>query len=228
MRKQRSDGRKTRQLLLEAACETFAAKGFWEATIGEICAKAHANMAAVNYHFGSKEALYVESWRHAFNRSVKVYPPDGGVPPDAPAEERLRGRILSFMRRISDPQSHDFDIIHKEIANPTGLLAGILQESLEPVFRDLSVLVRELLGEGATEGQVRLCQMSIRSQCFGPLLHERRRKMTPLGKHPIKVEPITEDMETLADHVTRFSLAGIREVRRLQQEQDKTRQHQKI
>ncbi len=216
MRKQRSDGVKTKSLLLEAACEIFAAKGFWEATIGEICGKARANMAAVNYHFGGKEALYVESWRHAFNRSLKAYPPDGGVAPDAPAEERLRGRILSFMRRISDPQSHAFDIVHKEMANPTGLLTGILQESLEPVFRDLSALVRELLGEAATEKEVRLCQMSIRAQCFGPMLRERRRRLAPPGKPSVPVEPLLEDVETFADHVTRFSLAGIREMRKHQ------------
>lgn len=211
MKRQRSDGRETRRLLLEAACEVFAAKGFWEATIWEICRKANANMAAANYHFGGKEALYIESWRYAFEKSLNSYPPEGGIAPDAPVEDRLRAWILSFMRRISDPESHDFDIVHKEIANPTGLLDGILQESLEPVFLNLSSAVRELLGDKATERHIRLCQMSIRAQCFGPLLRERHRRMS--GKQAISVETLVDDVETLADHVTRFSLAGIREVR---------------
>jgi len=214
MRKQRIDGQETRQHLLEAASRVFAERGFWKATIAEICRKAHANTAAVNYHFGGKEALYVESWRYGFHKSLKAYPPDGGVASDASAEERLRGRILAIMRRIIDPESHDFDMVYKEMANPTGLLAVAMQESIEPIFRDFASIVRELLGDQATEQQVRLCFMSVRAQCFGPLLRERRRKMTSQAP-PLPVpEPIPEDVETLADHVTRFSLAGIQEVRR--------------
>ncbi|MGA9754367.1 MAG: TetR family transcriptional regulator, partial [Desulfobaccales bacterium] len=49
----------TRQRLLEAAGEVFAKKGFRNTTIREICRRARANLAAVNYHFGDKERLYL-------------------------------------------------------------------------------------------------------------------------------------------------------------------------
>lgn len=212
MRKQRSDGQETRQNLLEAAGKIFANKGFRETTIVEICKQAGANTAAVSYHFGSKEALYVESWRYAFTRSLSIYPPDGGIPPEAPAEERLRGRILAIMRRIIDPQSHDFDIFHKEIANPTGLLAKTMQESVEQIFGGLTLLVAELLDQEPHENEVQLCAMSIRAQCFGPLLLARQRR-TAQYIPTTGIEPLLDDVEQLADHVTRFSLAGIRALR---------------
>lgn len=218
MRRQRSDGYETRRQLLRAASEVFAAKGFREATVAEICKKANANAAAANYHFGGKEALYLESWRHAFAKSLKTYPPDGGVPGDAPVEERLRGRIHAIMRRIIDPESHDFDILHKEMASPTGLLAGVIQDSVEPILRGLISVVRELLGEEASEGQVQLCLMSIRAQCFGPLLRERHRKMDASTRQLPGPGPDMEDVGALAEHVTRFSLAGVREIRRLTEE----------
>ncbi|MFO7897966.1 MAG: CerR family C-terminal domain-containing protein [Planctomycetota bacterium] len=214
MRRPRSDGVETRQRLLEAAVEVFAEKGFWEATTAEICRKADANSAAVNYHFSSKEDLYVEGWKHAFQQSLDAYPPGGGVPDDAPAKERLRGRILSILRRIIDPKSHAFDMMHKEMANPTGLLIGVVRESIEPMRQEFAAIVRELLGKGATDEQVRLCQMSIKAQCFGPMLHERRRQKAP-KEPPLPGPPGLEiDADTLADHVTRFSLAGIRSIRR--------------
>ena len=212
MRKQRSDGQETRQNLLEAAGKIFAAKGFRETTIAEICRQASANTAAISYHFGSKEALYVESWRYAFSRSLSIYPPDGGIPAGAPAEERLHGRILAIMRRIIDPQSHDFDIFHKEMASPTGLLATAMQESVERIFTGLTLLVGELLDKEPHTHEVQLCAMSIRAQCFGPLLHARCRKSVH-GLPTIGVEPLLEDVEQLADHVARFSLAGIRALR---------------
>jgi len=53
------DATKTR--LLEAAGEEFADKGFGGATVRAICARAGANVAAINYHFGDKERLYIEA-----------------------------------------------------------------------------------------------------------------------------------------------------------------------
>ena len=213
MRKQRIDGRETRQKLLKAASEVFAKKGFRDATIAEICRRAKTNVAAANYHFGGKEALYVESWRFAFEKSLQSYPPDGCVPADSPAEEQLRGRIQSIMRRIIDPQSHELDIFYKEMANPTGLLAGAIQQSIEPVFRGFAAIVRELLGQDTAEQQIRLCLMSIRAQCFGPLMRERRRKMVSPDPLPSNPDWDLDDLEALVDHVTRFSLAGIRAIR---------------
>jgi TetR/AcrR family transcriptional regulator, regulator of cefoperazone and chloramphenicol sensitivity len=209
VRKQRSDGQETRRNLLEAAGKIFAGKGFREATIAEICQRARANTAAISYHFGSKEALYVESWRHAFSQSLQVYPFTGGVSQEAPAEERLHGLILAIMRRIIDPQSHEFDIFHKEMASPTGLLAKAIQESVEPILRTLTLLVAELLDKEPREPEVQLCAMSIRAQCFSPLLHARRLKNAQNPPTPA-LEPLFDDVEQLADHVTRFSLAGIR------------------
>ncbi|MFA6135725.1 MAG: CerR family C-terminal domain-containing protein [Phycisphaerae bacterium] len=211
MRKQRSDGQETRRNLLAAAGEVFARKGFREATIVEICQQAAANTAAISYHFGSKEALYVESWRYAFTQSLKTYPLDGGIPSEAPAEEKLRGRILAIMRRIIDPQSHEFDIFHKEMASPTGLLTRAIQESVEPIFQGLALLVRELLGKEPREHDVQLCTMSIRAQCFGSLLHARHCKIAQgLPSTDFGFESLFDDVEQLADHVTRFSMAGIR------------------
>lgn len=212
MRKQRCDGQETRHNLLAAASEIFAAKGFKATTIAEVCRLSGANAAAVSYHFGGKEALYVESWRHAFDESLRRYPPDGAIPAEAPAEERLRGRILAIMRRIVDPQSYDFDIFHKEMANPTGLLAEAMQESMERILGGLTLLVGELLDRQSNDDEVQLCAMSIRAQCFGPLLHARRRK-TDQGVPICDLEPLLSDVAQLAEHVTIFSLAGIRALR---------------
>lgn len=56
--KQREDGRATRERLLDCAETLTAAKGFASVTSKEICQQAGANLAAVNYHFGSREGLY--------------------------------------------------------------------------------------------------------------------------------------------------------------------------
>ena len=205
---------KTSERLLKAANEIFAAKGFRDTLVAEICEHAGANIAAVNYYFHTKETLYVEAWRSAFERSLQVHPLDGGVPPDAPAEERLRGRIVSLMHRIADPETHEFQIAHKELANPTGLLAEVMRELIEPIRLGFFVVVRELLGEKAPESHVLLCEMSIMAQCLHILIHEQHRKIGAKGEQDPGPPPLDLDIDAIAQHVTSFSLAGIREIRR--------------
>ncbi len=50
----------TRRRLLAAAESLFVEYGYEAMSLRQITAKAHANLAAVNYHFGSKEALMHE------------------------------------------------------------------------------------------------------------------------------------------------------------------------
>lgn len=203
----------TRERLLEGACEVFAKKGYRDATIADISERAGTNIAAVNYHFGDKETLYVEAWRLAFHKSLEVYPPDGGIPSDAPAEERFRGRILAAMQRFAYPKNYEFEIMLKELTTPTGLLTEVMQESIEPLRHEFGSIVRELLGEHASERQVQLCRMSVMTQCLNLTFRERSRKY--LSETGTKTDQPADNLkiEEIADHVTRFSLAGIREIR---------------
>ena len=209
----------THDQLLHAAAEVFADKGYTDATIANICEKAGANIAAVNYHFGDKETLYAEAWRLAFHHSIEAHPPDGGVAADASAEEQLRGRVLSLMRRIVDPDCHEFEMVHKELANPTGLLVEVMRECIGPLRRGMANLVRQLLGDGATDTDVDLCQMSVIAQCLHPMIRLRYMKAGPKAHGPGArllpgPPPPKVAIETLADHVVGFSLAGIRDMRK--------------
>jgi AcrR family transcriptional regulator len=180
--------------------------------VQEICRLARANIAAVNYHFRSKEMLYAEAWRVAFRRSLARYPADGGVDGRASAPLRLRGRILSLMHRIADPGNCEFEIVYKEMANPTGLLNEVVRTAIQPLRNDMQALVADLLGPGAGAEQVQLCLMSILAQCFDLMMRERHRNKLPDQASPFAGAEC--DLETVADHVTEFSLAGIRDLRR--------------
>jgi TetR/AcrR family transcriptional regulator, regulator of cefoperazone and chloramphenicol sensitivity len=201
---------KTRGKLLAAAAQIFAEKGFRDTTIAEISLRAGTNIAAVNYHFGSKKALYCESWRHAFAKALEAHPPDGGVAAEAPAEERLRGQVMALLRRVADKNNRDFWFIHREIANPTGLLDKVMRKELRPLQQQTERTVRELLGPWVAEREARFCEMGIISQCVNPMVVPHR--FNRGGKRrdgPWRVE----DIEAYARHVVTFSLAGIGAVR---------------
>ncbi|HYE46486.1 MAG TPA: TetR family transcriptional regulator [Caulobacter sp.] len=53
----------TKQLVFNAAERLFALKGFQNVSVRDITAEAGVNLASVNYHFGSKDALLFEIFR---------------------------------------------------------------------------------------------------------------------------------------------------------------------
>lgn len=201
-----ADELETRERLLDVACELFAQKGYGGSSVSEITGQAKANKAAVSYHFGGKAELYQAAWRREFLEGIRKFPVDGGVSSDAPPEERLRGHILSFVRRISDPKNREFDIVAHEHVNPTGLLHDVMRKSIEPLRDHLKGIVSELLGAPATPEQVHLCCMSIGSQCRELC----RRKRSGKSRCRLATEM---DADMIAEHVFRFSLAGIKGVR---------------
>lgn len=207
MRSQEKRSSKTKTELLLAASEIFAEKGYSDTTVAEICEKARANIAAINYHFGDKETLYREAWRESFNQAIKAYPPDGGVKESAPPEARLRGRIVALLGRISDEKTNrEFRIVQKELANPTGLIEEVMKKEVEPQRQKMETIIRELLGPQASDAQVNFCIISTISQCINPMVV--RRKTDPAKDQP----PGIDDIEMFADHVVTFSLGGIKAI----------------
>jgi AcrR family transcriptional regulator len=208
----RKDGVRTKERILTVACEVFAEKGYHDATVEEICKRAETNIAAVNYHFGSKEQLYAEVWRHAFDLANKAYPLEGGLGPDAQPEERLRGTIYSVVGRTVNPGrvGDAGKLLLRELVNPTDVLEDVKRDALRPFHDKMNLLMEQLLGPGASREQILLCEMSVMHQCmaFGIRLF--------MGKIPPHLRldmPVGELVETLAGHITRFSLAGIQAVR---------------
>lgn len=201
---------KIKERLLAAASDLFAEKGYRDSTIAEICKRATANISSVSYYFGSKEAIYREAWRHSFARTIEAHPPDGGVSAEAPPEERLRGHIRAIMARIADENNRDFIISQMEMTNPTGLLQEVMASELTPLRKKTEGLVRELLGPFPLDLHVHFCEITIVSMCINPMLMKR-------VKHGIDdsngFSRAMDDMDSFADHVVKFALAGLTAIR---------------
>lgn len=204
----RKDGIESSEKLLKAAIEVFAEKGYRKATVAQICHKAGSNVAAVNYHYGSKDGLYIAVWKNAFEEAMKVYPPDGSLPSDAPAEQKLRALIYSNLHRILDDGRLGYagQILLREMAEPTEVIRQILNDVIAPLRERTHEIIRELLGPKASEQDIRFCVLSVVNQCLAMGFRKSRKKL-PLF---FRADDIKKDViDQLAEHVTAFSLAGI-------------------
>lgn len=200
----------TRRRLLEAAGEVFAENGYRAATIRDICKRAGANIAAVNYHFGDKGRLYAEVLTYAHRCSLEKYPPSLGLAESAAApiaaEERLAAFVRSFMLRILDegrPAWHG-KLMLREMAEPTAALDSLVEESIRPNLNLIRGIVTDLLGGAATEDDIRVCASSVVAQCL--FYYHCRPVITRL--YP-RQSYAADEIGRLADHITRFSLGGL-------------------
>ena len=193
--------------MLEAAGEVFAAVGFRQATVREICRRAGANIAAVNYHFGDKEALYAEVLRHAHRRAFEKYPLLPGLGAHASPADKLRVFVRSFLLRIFDqePTAWFGKMMSREMIEPTGALDSLLEERMRPMADQLCGIVAEILGCPPDDERARLCCLSVVSQCV--FYHHCRRVVARLFPEQ---QLNAGTLEPLADHITRFSLAAMR------------------
>lgn len=200
----------TRTRLLDAAGEVFAERGFRAATVREICQRAGANVAAVNYHFGDKERLYAAVFAHTHRASLERYPPDLGVAAGAGAEERLRAFIRALLLRALDegrPAWHG-QLMLREMVEPSPVLDSVVKTAVRPLFDALRGIVRELMGPKADERRITLVAFSIVGQC---LFHRHCRAVIARLVPDQRYGP--KDVDDLAEHVTRFSLGAIRGAR---------------
>jgi AcrR family transcriptional regulator len=203
----------TKARLIEAAGEVFAERGFRSATVREICSRAGTPLGAMNYHFRDKQGLYTAVLEHSYQTAVRKYPPKLGLRDESTPVERLRAFIHTFLLRLSDkgvPTWH-IKLIAQEISDPTVAMDQVVESSIRPLYTYLVSILSELLNEekppeAEESDEVFLCVASIVGQC----LHHFTGRRVIAALHPKSFDPT--DIERIANHITRFSLAGIRQL----------------
>ena len=197
----------TEQRLLEAAGEIFAEYGYRAATVRQICEKAKANVAAINYHFGDKDGLYLAVLRHLNKVRAEKNPTRSGLSPKATAEQKLSAFVAALLHRMLDEDSPDWHmkLMAREMIEPTHALDTMVKESVRPLQQELESIIRDLLGPAAEEQAVRLSALSVGSQCV--FYHHCRAIISRLFPEE---EYGSQNIDTLVEHITRFSLAALK------------------
>jgi AcrR family transcriptional regulator len=201
-----SSDQETRKRLLDTAARLFSMHGFKRVTVREICRDAHANVAAVNYHFGDKLGLYTEVVQTAIDAMRGTSELSIKAAEGASAEERLRVFVRVFLRRIvgTGRDSWIHNLMSREMADPTPALDLVVEQAIKPRLAYVGGIVADLMGCEPGDRRVVPIVASIQGQClmYAP---------NPIAERLIGHWPLTEDeLESAARHIAEFSLAGIR------------------
>ena len=144
----------TVERILDAAEQLFAEKGFAETSLRLITSKAGVNLAAVNYHFGSKKALIQAVFSRflgPFCASLEKELDRRQAKPDAPRaslEELLELLVVQAMA-VKPRSGNDLSIFMRLLGLAFSQSQGHLRKYLEEVYGKVFRRYMQLVNEAA-------------------------------------------------------------------------------
>jgi len=199
----------TRDRLLNEAEDLFAQRGYHAVSVREITKAAASNLAAVNYHFGNKQNLYLEVFRSRWSpRASRIQQSfRQALQNDAsPTPEKV---VQSFARAFlegpmsTDERTRHLKLISGELAQPTEAFDLVVEQVFRPLFGKLLEDLRKVMPDSIDEKQMILNVFSILSMVL--YFNFARPLITRfVGGRP------EDDLEArLVDHIVQFSLNGV-------------------
>ena len=144
----------TRERILDAAERLFMAHGYEGTSMRQITGEAGVNLAAVNYHFGSKESLMQEVFRRRLDwlneermRVLDAYEKDAGG--NALKPSQIVDGFFGTLLRLADDEQHGgmtfLRLLGRTLTEPSEFIRTFLAHEYKPVMdRYKEALLRAL------------------------------------------------------------------------------------
>jgi AcrR family transcriptional regulator len=201
-RPQRSDGQVTRDQILEIAGQVFAQRGYAHATSKEICERAKASSASVNYHFGSKDGLYEAVLIEAHRQILDADELSAWASGPGDAKERLAMVLRHLIGLVTQPSRWGLAVMLREVMSPSPVLPALAVKAIKPKASILIKLVAEVTGLPPGSATVQRCVFFSIVPCILMAL------VPPAFKSNI-VPLVEKDAQAMADDLLRFVLGGL-------------------
>ncbi len=211
------DAEATRARLLQAAGSVFAEQGFHGATVRDICTRANVNIAAINYHFRDKLGLYTEVLRQSICATEHAAIREGLSVAKSP-EDALRSFVSQMLRRMNtgERSAWAMRMMAHEFAQPTPALAQVIEEVMRPNYAKLRQILSRILDLDPDGRTTRLCAHSV----IGQILHYAMAKPVIKKVWP-EFEWTPKSMETVASHISEFTLSSLKAMARTEHRKNK-------
>ncbi len=198
---------------MAAASELFAARGFHGTTVRDIAARAGVNLAASNYHYGSKKALYLQVLRAQFSAVRAELTRRGATRPAAELSRLSRAELVELLRArgkvmldllIGPPPGLHGTLMQREMTDPSAALPVIVREFIVPMIHEVEDIVAQL-APGLGRRDIERCVFSI----MGQALFYRFTMPATLRLWGGRSAYPRDCTRQLAEHITEFSIGGI-------------------
>lgn len=205
--KNNSSALQTKSKLIRAAGEVFGEVGLEAATIQQITRRAGTSLAAINYHFSDKYNLYNAVVQEAYDIIIDTFRRIQSIQKDGTPEQRLEHFVRNMFAILMEQERPTWhcDILARDLQSPNESARQQLQQLTDAIHHSLGMLISEIADKKLTAEQMLYAQTSIIGQCLYYVDHkEFHDRLNP------DFEPVSQRMEQIIKHITRFSVAAIR------------------
>ena len=136
----------TRAALLKSAKRLLAERGYRGTSIKAITSDAGANLGAVTYHFGTKEALYHEVLRSLLEPLAERM--RTALDPETPALVRIEALVRTYLSYMNENWELPSLMLH-ELS-----LSGKLPQPIQETVSAIMAMVSDLIREGQAAGEI--------------------------------------------------------------------------
>ena len=205
-RTRRSDGDQTREKILEAAGELIAEQGLARTTNKAIASAAGVDLAAINYHFGGRDGLYLAVLSRAHHHYLDGEKLVALAASDIAPEEKLRQFLESLLVKLCEKKSWHGRVFSRELLSPSVQLADFVSSEGMVKINSVRKIVSEITGIAESDPAIQPCMISVVAPCM--------MLMVAGGSVPGPVSDVAVmQAKILTDHFTRSSLAGLKATR---------------
>jgi AcrR family transcriptional regulator len=211
---QPAGGEDTRERILLASQKLFAERGFDGTSVRDITTEARCNVASVNYHFGGKDNLYLQTFRSMVavlrDQRLSVLEELMTRNPPPSLEEFLESFAEGFIDPlVDDTRGRQFmALVSREMFDPRLPHDVFVSEFIHPIM-EKSLTALEAFGPPLDANDARLCIMSM----VGQLLHALRAHKLFTRHDHAQMVPVS--LADYVPHFVRFSVGGIQAFARL-------------
>jgi AcrR family transcriptional regulator len=196
----------TRQALLDHATAAFAENGFGRASVRDITGRATVNQAAINYHFGGKEALYREVLRLAVaafsDASLLDEDTIDRVTRDEAVHLFIRQQVMPLVKRSQI--SRYLRIFAWEALAPTPIYRDFIASEKLPILGQAEKIVRRFLPATADSTEITIATIWLTQQVTPFIRHH-----DTLSKPPLSLKIGQSFIERLVADLSRMAVVGL-------------------
>ena len=172
----------------------------------DIVTKARVNQAAINYHFKSKDGLYLEVLKTAFERLTT----DAGFDPEKLKSLSREQAVRSFLRQqlrpllFRDDLSRYIRMFAWESAHPSKIFLKFMATNTTSYMTAAVDIVRKFLSPGAQKRTALCAAIWLMGQCN---VFVRNREL--LAREPFSITADEPFVEELTGLITRLAIGGL-------------------
>ena len=178
----REDGKETRALIIECAGNLIGNLGYEKVTSKAICQMAKVNLAAVNYHFGSRDGLYLAVLEAVHNYFISLDALQRLYASDCTSKEKIERFFDFFLESVLDEKSWHVKVWAREVLAPSSFVKQVLSEQALPKISVVMKIFSEYTGLAEDDPKLYTCYFSAMSPLM-MVVFIRRNNMEEIVPH---------------------------------------------